>query len=227
MTGKTDFKSLFGLSPTSQRVKDYISTLSSLANTGNDEKVQVKAYSDAVFVNCYALGCSIEYRPTNNYKPPSNAKSIAELQTDNLSLDKIDIYNSPNDDKPDTTSPPASRKKKSQASTPAFAQYPDLPLVIALSHESKSISVSKESTGKDFVAALGEPDRKGGGVGPSSGSINIWCEWTKEGVMVEFGGRDATGPQAWDSGKDANWKIISFFPSQPPSSSNQSSVSHP
>jgi hypothetical protein len=99
---KTDVKTLFGLHPTSQNVEEYISSLSSLANTGNDDKAQIKAYPDAVFVNYYALGCSIEYRPTNGYKPSSNIQSIADLQTNNLALDKIDIYNSP------TTTSPAS-----------------------------------------------------------------------------------------------------------------------
>jgi len=66
-------------------------------------------------------------------------------------------------------------------------------------------------TGKDFVAALGEPDRKGGGSGPSSGSIGIWVEWTRDGLMVEFGGDDSRGPQAWERGKDALWRVISVF----------------
>jgi hypothetical protein len=223
MAAKTDVKSLFGLLPTSRRVKDYISSLSSLANAGNDDKAQVKVYSDAVFVNYYALGCSIEYRPTNGYKPSPNVQSIAELQTSNLVLDKIDIYNSPYDNEPETTS-------TSPKTTPSFAKYPNLPFTITFSHEILSISISTDTTGKDFVVALGEPDRKGGGAGPSSGSINIWCEWTKEGVMVEFGGRDARGPQAWDKGKDATWKVISFYPPLPPqpsSSSKQASVTHP
>lgn len=207
-----DVKNLFGLLPTSQRVKEYISSLSSPTDAGNDDKAQVKVYPDAVFVNYLALGCSIEYRPTNGYKPSHRVQSIAELQTNNLALDKIDIYNFPYDSEPNTTSKAAS----------TFAKYPNLPLMITFSHKPLSISVSTDTTGKDFVAALGEPDRKGGGAGPSSGSINIWCEWTKEGVMVEFGGRDARGPQAWDKGKDANWKVISFYPPpppQPPSSS--------
>ncbi|KAF9650083.1 hypothetical protein BDM02DRAFT_3112683 [Thelephora ganbajun] len=213
MTAKTDIKSLFGLPPTSQKVEEFISSLSLLANAGNDDKTQIKAYTDAVFVNYYALGCSIEYRPTNGYKPPSNVQFIAELQTSNLALDKIDTYNSPHDE-PNTAVPPASQKTKSKT-TPVFAKYPCLPIVITFSHEPKSMSVSLESTGKDFIAALGEPDRKGGGAGPSSGSIDIWCEWTKEGVMVEFGGRNARGPQAWDKGKDAKWKVISFYPALP------------
>ena len=209
MATKTDVKSLFGLLPTSQEVKEYISSLCSLANAGNDDTAQVKAYPDAVFVNYYAFGCSIEYRPTNGYKPSPNVQSISELQTNNLELDKIDIYNSPHDNEPGTTT-------TSSKTAPTFVKYPGLPLVIAFSHAPLSISVSMDTTGKDFVTALGEPDRKGGGGGPSSGSINIWCEWTKEGVMVEFGGRDARGPQAWDKGKDANWKVISFYPPPPP-----------
>lgn len=204
MTTKPDVRSLFGLLPTSQKVREYISSLSSPANAG-DDRAQVKAYPDAMFVNYYALGCSIEYRPTNGYKPSPNIQSISELQTNNLALDKIDIYNSPHDNKSNTT-------PSSSNTTPTFAKYPDLPLMVTFSHETLSISVSTDTTGKDFVAALGEPDRKGGGAGPSSGSINIWCEWTKEGVMVEFGGRDARGPQAWDKGKDAIWKVISFYP---------------
>jgi len=217
MAATTDVKTLFGLPPTSQNVKEYISSLSSLANAGPDDKAQIKAYPDAVFVNYHALGCSIEYRPTNGYKPPSNVQSITDLQTNNLALDKIDLYNPPPDDgEPDTT-----QKTKSKTA-PMFAEYPGLPLVITFSREPWSISVTPESTGKDFVATLGEPDRKGGGGGPSSGSINIWCEWAKEGIMVEFGGRDARGPQAWDKGRDAKWKVVSLFlplPPQPPPSS--------
>ena len=219
MAANTDIKSLFGLPPTSQNVEEFISSLASLANAGNDDEILIKAYPDAVFVNYYALGCSIEYRPTNGYKPPSNVQSITDLQANNLALDKIDIYNSPYDDEPNATSPPTSQKPKSKT-TPAFSKYPSLPLAITFSHEPKSISVAAESIGKDFVVALGEPDRKGGGAGPSSGSINIWCEWTKEGVMVEFGGRDARGPQAWDKGKDAGWKVISFYPPLLPQSSS-------
>ena len=221
MAMQSEVKDLFGLFPTSQRVTEYISSLSSLANAGNDDKAQVKAYPDAVFVNYYTLGCSIEYRPTNGHKPSPNVRSIAELQTNNLAIEKIDVYNSPFDDEANATS-------ASSKSTPTFARYPNLPLTIAFSHRPLSLSVLRDTTGKEFVAALGEPDRKGGGAGPSSGSINIWCEWTKEGIMVEFGGRDTRGPQAWDKGKDAKWKVISFYPVPPPqpSSPEQPSVTH-
>ena len=83
--------------------------------------------------------------------------------------------------------------------------------VNALSASSSKI-YSHAATGKDFVKVLGEPDRKGGGAGPSSGSIGIWCEWSKDGLMVEFGGDEARGPQAWERGKDEVWKVITLFP---------------
>jgi len=43
------------------------------------------------------------------------------------------------------------------------------------------------------------------------GSINIWCEWTKLGLMVEFGGEKVLGPNAWEEGKDAPWKVVTIF----------------
>ncbi|KAF8140388.1 hypothetical protein EV363DRAFT_1393296 [Boletus edulis] len=71
--------------------------------------------------------------------------------------------------------------------------------------------IEKDTTGKEFVAWLGEPSRKGGGTGPSSGSIHIWCEWSQQGIMVEFGGNDARGPQAWERGGNAVWRVVTVF----------------
>ena len=36
-----------------------------------------------------------------------------------------------------------------------------------------------------------------------SGSIGIWCEWSKIGLIVELGGDDVRRPQTWEKGKDA------------------------
>jgi len=55
---------------------------------------------------------------------------------------------------------------------------------------------------------MGEPERKGGGAGPASGSIGIWCDWPKEGIMIEF---DASGPQAWEHGKDTKWRLLTLY----------------
>ncbi|KAG1908249.1 uncharacterized protein F5891DRAFT_1124102 [Suillus fuscotomentosus] len=108
---------------------------------------------------------------------------LEDLQVDSLVLDSINIYNAP----------------KHKATTTKTTT-------------SISIEISLTSNGKDFVSCLGEPDRKGGGAGPSSGSIGIWCEWLKHGIMVEFGGDEARGPQAWERGKDAIWRVITVFP---------------
>jgi len=94
-----------------------------------------------------------------------------------------------------------------------------LPFELAITPDANSdsstrppnVEIKQQSTGKDFVRCLGEPDRKGGGAGPLSGSIGIWCEWSRDGVMVEFGGDEARGPQAWERGKDAVWKVITLF----------------
>lgn len=75
-----------------------------------------------------------------------------------------------------------------------------------------ALELTRDATGKDIVRALGEPDRKGGGTGPSSGSINIWCEWTRDGIMIEFDGGNARGAKAWEEGKDAKWKVLTLFP---------------
>jgi len=100
----------------------------------------------------------------------------------------------------------------------AYSPYPITPIVLTISPETKegtprpsNFAVTQNMTGKEFVATLGEPDRKGGGSGPSSGSIGIWVEWTRDGLMVEFGGDDSRGPQAWERGKDAPWRVISVF----------------
>ncbi|KAH7104094.1 hypothetical protein BKA62DRAFT_693510 [Auriculariales sp. MPI-PUGE-AT-0066] len=79
--------------------------------------------------------------------------------------------------------------------------------------EAMSISLALDAgtTGQQVLEQLGEPDRKGGGTGPSAGSIGIWCEWSRLGVMVEFGGDEARGPQAWDKGKLAIWSNLTLF----------------
>ncbi len=105
--------------------------------------------------------------------------------------------------------------------SPAYSPYPVTPITLAVTPETKegtprpsTLSITRNMTGKEFVTALGEPDRKGGGSGPSSGNIGIWVEWTRDGLMVEFGGDDSRGPQAWERGKDAPWRVISIFSSK-------------
>lgn len=212
----TDYtpSALLGEHPSSQRLSEYIGSLPG----GSDVSPEIKSYRDAVYFNYYTLGLSFLFTPQNGYAPITGLKR-QDLKDANLVLDSIDIYNIP---KPITAL--AGGAKLPRLAELAFSTHPVSPLTLVLSSpptESEdtapntrpsSFDVLTTTSGKDILAVLGEPDRKGGGAGPSSGSIGIWCEWSKDGVMVEFGGEEARGPQAWERGKDAIWRVITLFP---------------
>ena len=193
----SNLRDLLGHSPSSHQLTQYISTLSTTAISP-----EIKSYPDAVYFNYYSIGLSLLFVPVNGYKPRSNA-SRQDLLDTHLVLNGVDVYN--------LTGETGSHRS-------AYSPYPITPIVIAISHETSGdttrpsfLNITQDLVGKEFVALLGEPDRKGGGSGPSSGSIGIWVEWTKDGLMVEFGGDNSRGPQAWERGKDAPWKVISIF----------------
>ncbi|KAJ3782063.1 hypothetical protein GGU10DRAFT_364733 [Lentinula aff. detonsa] len=206
----TSIQRLLGRKPSSQLIDDYLNELSS-AGKPSSLTPEIKSYSDVVYYNFHALGLSLLFKPIDGYKPRTGLVR-SELMEDKLVLDSLDIYNIP----ASRSDSKGSQKKREEI---AFATYPMSPVILNLTdpeeEEGKniphSLQISKESTGKDFVQGLGEPDRKGGGSGPSSGSIGIWCEWTKHGILVEFGGVEAIGPQAWERGKDAVWKVVTVF----------------
>lgn len=205
-------RELLGLHPLSPELVQYISLLSTQTPTP-----QIKSYPDAVYFNYFDLGLSLQFSPEKGYKPTAGLK-LHELDNHKLVLDSIYIYNFP----PKNASYHQSRGTSSHTAEKAYSIYPNLPLALALIGDTKQkdgipiprppkLDILADTSGKDFVQALGEPDRKGGGAGPSSGSIGIWCEWSRDGIMVEFGGDEAKGPQAWERGKDAIWKIITIF----------------
>lgn len=196
-------RELLGHSPSSPDLAAYLSTLSSRVSAS--AAPQIKSYPDAVYFNYYPLGLSLLFIPINGYRPQFGA-SRQDLQDIHLVLDGIDLYNDVCADKPDGKT------------GSAYSPYSITPIALTLSPETNEgkprpsvLSIARNMTGKEFVAALGEPDRKGGGTGPSSGSIGIWVEWTRDGLMVEFGGDDSRGPLAWERGKDAPWSVISIF----------------
>lgn len=199
----TVMRDLLGHSPSSPDLATYLLTLSTPLVTPD-----VKSYPDAVYFNYYSLGLSLLFTPIKGYKPRSGL-SRQDLHDAHLVLDGIDIYNDLFTAKSDD---------KNSSRSPTYSPYPSTPFALTITPETKegasrlsTLSVTRNMTGKEFVTALGEPDRKGGGSGSSSGSIGIWVEWTRDGIMVEFGGDDSRGPQAWERGKDAQWKVISIF----------------
>ncbi|KAJ7487446.1 hypothetical protein B0H11DRAFT_2013364 [Mycena galericulata] len=205
-------QSLLGAHPSSDALAHYISSLCALASLKVAEP-DVKSYSDAVYFNYYALGLSLLFSPKNGYKPTTGLPRSA-LRDADLVLEGLDFYNTPVD--------PKAKANSARKAELAFSTYPGIPLILQLAESATDkdgkvvsrpaqLAVLADTTGKEFVACLGEPARKGGGAGPSSGSIGIWCEWTADGVMVEFGGDEAKGPQAWERGKDAGWRVMSVF----------------
>ncbi|KAH9486606.1 hypothetical protein JR316_0000671 [Psilocybe cubensis] len=207
----SDIRQLLGLHPHSPRLADFLLSIALPVPV----VPEVKSYPDAVYFNYFSLGLSILFSPTGGYKPAPSLK-LTDLKNDSLVLDSIYIYNVPK--------PTEHRAKgtSARAAELAFSTFPISPLILPINpvaHDKDgkardrlpNLEIRPQTTGKDFVQILGEPDRKGGGAGPSSGSIGIWCEWSKDGIMVEFGGDEAKGPQAWERGKDAVWKIITIF----------------
>ncbi|EJD04063.1 uncharacterized protein FOMMEDRAFT_83219 [Fomitiporia mediterranea MF3/22] len=209
MTSVSDPRSLLGLSPFVAPLLEYLEQLTRLAKADQVPAPEVKSYSDALYHNYYTLGISLMFVANDGSKSIKNI----DARSEKLALDSIDIYNPEIDDEKKDSKMPSTG-----LSAQTYSIYPGLPLVLSLppsTDEQKArqeeITLSALSTGKDIVGALGEPDRKGGGAGPSSGSIGIWCEWAKDGIMVEFGGPNATGPQAWERGKEAKWKVLTLF----------------
>ncbi|EMD42160.1 hypothetical protein CERSUDRAFT_147767 [Gelatoporia subvermispora B] len=212
-TTSVDIKQLLGEHPSSPKIVVHLNNLASLATSPQGTTPEIKSYPDAVYFNYYSLGLSLLFKPINMYRPRTNL-GRDDLKDADLVLDGIDIYNVP---------PPKPGASPEQQGTTRliYATYPVSPVVLSLAPgpsadeatpRAAKLEITPNSTGKDFVQAMGEPDRKGGGAGPSSGSIGIWCEWSKDGVMVEFGGDESKGPKAWETGKDAVWKVISIFP---------------
>ncbi|KAG8908491.1 hypothetical protein FRB99_005849 [Tulasnella sp. 403] len=201
---------IIGCKPSSPQLGDYLKSLAPSL-----DPPEVKAYPDAVYFNYYGLGISLLFTPTAGYIPKSGADR-KDLDDNRLVLESIDVYN------PAESSPQSGREDK--PSTRAYSAYPKYPIKLVKNQQGSSVSaddlqggdsnilaVDSKTTGKDFVAFLGEPSRKGGGSGPAGGSIGIWCEWKDAGVMVEFGGADAKGAKAWETGKDAKWAVLTLF----------------
>lgn len=201
----SNFFPLLGLSPSSKRLE---SSLTAIAPLPVGAAPEIKAFSDSVYFNLYDIGISLVFHPKDGYRP-KRGSAREELDSEKLFLASVDIYNHQANLTPPTPSTTTSAPRPPSSLKRTFAPFPSYP--IAITHPSSSSSsslstllVNPKTTGKDFVVALGEPDRKGGG----EGSIGIWTEWTQLGVMVEFA---SGGLQAWDKGGDAVWKTVTIF----------------
>lgn len=197
-----DPRNLLGASPNSEDLSGYLNELA-LLSANESPLPEIKSYSDALYMNYYNLGLSLMFVSRDGKKSITKE----DVKGDKLVLDSIDIYNSL----------PYKSKPGSSSSTTTYEKFPVSELTLSLAplqdgkERAKEVKITPSSSGKDLVAVLGEPVRKGGGGGPSQGSVDIWCEWSGDGIMIEFGGEEAKGPKAWETGKDAKWKVLTLF----------------
>ena len=105
---------------------------------------------------------------------------------------------------------------------------PGLPLEIKASRAGAAktpvrASITHETTGKDLVSMLGEPQRKGGGAGGRSGPA-AWMEWTLQvklaqtgevgevTLQIELAGAGARGADRWNAERAGAcpWAVITI-----------------
>ncbi|KAM0749516.1 hypothetical protein T439DRAFT_51764 [Meredithblackwellia eburnea MCA 4105] len=197
----TNLFPLIGLAPSSAR-------LSTALNLSNLPDLEIKAFSDSVYYSYHSIGLSLVFHPHSGYKPKFGTPRD-QIDEAKLALASIDIYNHEANLEPPSSSSSASKRRPPSSVKPTFAAFPLYPLAVAYPSTSSQTTlqillITTSTIGRDFVTALGEPDRKGGG----EGSIGIWTEWTSHGIMVEFA---SGGLQAWDKGGEATWKTVTLF----------------
>lgn len=107
---------------------------------------------------------------------------------------------------------------------PRWGTYPDYPILLNYNttNGTRGLSIEPHTTALDFVLALGEPTRKGGGEagGATARALGpaLWMEWTLTTsytplyLMAEFRGKSARAPDRWELGRGscATWATITL-----------------
>lgn len=179
---------LFGKPPSSECIERWLDSLSS-ADVAPAKPV-VKSYPDAAYHAHHALGLDMVYGPS----PAGSISTEKKWQ-----LERIDLYNPLTAPTPAPTPSTSGSSIGSSRRRPAVQYHPlALPLVVQLPAtpadpvsdpqsstetpsrsttsrpaQPRSFSINARTTGRDFVRALGEPGRKGGG----TGWVGPWLEW--------------------------------------------------
>lgn len=110
-----------------------------------------------------------------------------------------------------------------------WVTYRDLPLEFKVGGGSSAVVIGTETRGKDFVAQLGEPRRKGGGeVGTGGLGPGLWMEWQLTLItsntpipftlLVELSRTKAPSAAKWDLDQAGSspWHTLTIS-TQPPS----------
>ncbi|KAG8763938.1 hypothetical protein FRC11_008886 [Ceratobasidium sp. 423] len=199
MNDDLDLQSILGEPRSSLKLKALIERIGSLATPPTTSLApDSKSYAGTAYDNYYEIGISLMFTH------PTKGSNVDEYV-----CDSIDVMNVPDAEAGNTRAAKTSSR---------YRPFPGLPLLLSKrasviatggSSAPETFLLKPTSVGAEFVNYFGEPGRKGGGTG--SAGPGIWCDWPAQGLMVEFGGDEARGPSAWETGAKAVWSVLTLF----------------
>lgn len=149
----------------------------------------IESYPDVVYFSLPKQGISYLFEPTGGYRP-KYSQTFDQLDKDKLCIASVDLYNVP--------SSQSSSKRKQTSTRIQFDTLSVLPVTFDFSNF-ENINITADTTAKELVDKLGEPDRKGS-------SDGLWIEWENLGLHVEFG-----LTKDWDTLQKDTWTRINLF----------------
>ncbi|GAB1519083.1 hypothetical protein RhiXN_00573 [Rhizoctonia solani] len=199
MNNDLDLQSILGEPRNSPKLKALIQQLGSLATPPvTSPAPDSKTYAGTTYDNYYDIGISLMFTH------PTKGSNIDEYV-----CDSIDVMNVPDAEVGNARAAKTSSRYRPFPGLPLPLSKRDPSVAADSTSRTKSFTLKPTSVGAEFVQYFGEPGRKGGGTG--SAGPGIWCDWPGQGLMVEFGGDEARGPSAWETGAKAVWSVVTLF----------------
>ncbi len=173
-----------------------VAAIRSMTGKSKLPQAQVQAYPDVAYFNYHPIGVSLCCKAKDGERIPDNIDGFQ------LVVESIDLFNS---------APP----RPNRSNKPVFSQILGLPLPL-----SDTFNLKPSTTGREFVIALGEPTKKGGG----TGWLDVWLEWSALGIQVDL--RDPKGTETeeikkkglggvWDQAAGWVWVDLKIFRPEP------------
>ncbi|KAJ9125698.1 hypothetical protein QFC22_000661 [Naganishia vaughanmartiniae] len=150
---------------------------------------EIKVYPDALYINYHSLGISFCCLPVQ----VGVRLQAGSWKAEEVRIDSIDLYNP----RPKPQGLPDGRRR---ARGPEWKKFTGLPMDMptkGIDEESTTFPLTATTTGKALVSALGEPSRKGGGIG----WVDVWLEWelsSMSGIGIHVSLEDPRGDEEVD-----------------------------
>lgn len=180
---------------------------------------EIKVYPDALYINYHSLGISFCCLPLRKDVRLQAGAWTAE----DVRIDSIDLYNP-------RLKPHGATEGRRRPRGPEWQKFVGLPLDIPLpasdGNESTTFPLEATTTGKTLVSVLGEPSRKGGGIG----WVDVWLEWqlpNMNGIGIHISLEDPHGDEVvneeeqrrglggvWDRAGNWVWGVCKLYDSK-------------